>query len=111
METAEDILEELKWAYPQVNSEKIDSEISSKTNTEKHNDKTSNASPINAENTPEKSLATRILEAMSFDLSDADELAARTKIAPEQLMSELLMLELNGQIATQAGGKYQRIAT
>jgi DNA processing protein len=51
-----------------------------------------------------------ILSALGHDPCSLDELIERTGYSTDQLLTELLMLELAGQIATMPGNRYQRLA-
>jgi DNA processing protein len=53
----------------------------------------------------------RLLAAMGFDPVDTDTLAQRCGKDAASLNSQLLMLELNGQIERLPGGSYRRIAS
>jgi len=50
-----------------------------------------------------------LLAALGFDPCDADTLAARAGLPPEQLSARLLELELAGRVASLPGGRYQRL--
>jgi len=52
----------------------------------------------------------QLMEVFGYDLITVDELSARTGMQPDLLISQLLELELNGQIAQLPGGRYQRLA-
>lgn len=49
-------------------------------------------------------------EALGHDPATLDELVARTGLAPAALASALLMLELEGQVESLSGNRYQRLA-
>lgn len=51
-----------------------------------------------------------MLGAIGHDPASLDELVERTGFTAEQLLSELLTLELAGQVATLPGNRYQRLA-
>ncbi|HRE15969.1 MAG TPA: DNA-processing protein DprA [Rhodocyclaceae bacterium] len=51
-----------------------------------------------------------ILAALGHDPCTVDDLAARTGLATDQLLAQLLTLELDGQIAGLPGNRYQRLA-
>jgi DNA processing protein len=51
-----------------------------------------------------------ILSALGHHPCSLDELIERTGCSTDQLLTELLMLELAGQIATMPGNRYQRLA-
>ena len=50
-----------------------------------------------------------LLDAMAFDPATADELAQRSGLTIEQVSSMLLILELEGKIETQSGGRYSQL--
>ncbi len=50
-----------------------------------------------------------LLEAMAFDPATADELAGRSGLTIDQVSSMLLILELEGKIEAQSGGRYSRL--
>ncbi len=50
-----------------------------------------------------------LLTAMGYDAVSLDALATLTGLSTEMIMSELLLLELDGKITKIAGGKYQRL--
>ena len=63
-----------------------------------------------AEKIPESSDSdSLLLQAMGYGACDIDTLAERTKMPTAQILSELMMLEITGKIATLAGGYYQRV--
>ena len=86
VETAQDILEELKWA-------------------------TSLTTPSTVEQASDGGLDEHatILSLMGFDPYSLDELIGRSGLTAEALSVILLHLELEGQIATLPGGRYQRL--
>ncbi len=51
-----------------------------------------------------------VLGALGHDPCNLDDLAERTGLAADQLLTELLTLELAGQVATLPGNRYQRLA-
>ena len=51
-----------------------------------------------------------VLAALGHDPCNLDDLAARTGLPADQLLTELLTLELAGRIATLPGNRYQRLA-
>ena len=82
VETAQDVLEEFgNFAEPEILPE------------------TTSASEEN-----------QLLGAIGHDPASLDELVERTGFTAEQLLSELLTLELAGQVATLPGNRYQRLA-
>lgn len=50
-----------------------------------------------------------LLDAMAFDPATADELAQRSGLTIEQVSSMLLILELEGNVETQSGGRYSQL--
>lgn len=50
----------------------------------------------------------RLLDAMSWDTVDVDTLVRRSGLTPAEVSSMLLILELEGSVQPQAGGRYQR---
>jgi DNA processing protein len=52
-----------------------------------------------------------LLEVMGFDPATADELAGQSGLTIDQVSSMLLILELEGKIEAQAGGRYSRLHT
>lgn len=53
----------------------------------------------------------RLLEALGHDSLGVDELVARTGFGASAVSSMLLILELDGRLASLAGGRYQRLPT
>jgi len=82
VETAQDVLEELGQFAEPPDAGKLES---------------------SAEESP-------LLEALGHDPCALDELAARTGLSADQLLTELLTLELAGQVAPLPGNRYQRQA-
>lgn len=87
VETAQDILEELRW-------EATVSPVGRRTT----------AAP-----TPLAETDDDVLRALGQDLCDLDTLCARTGLAADALMARLLPLELDGRVAQLPGGRYQRL--
>lgn len=87
VETAQDILEELKY-------------ISRASVT---------AIPANAEALALDAQATQVLQALGFDAVDADTLAARCQLDIGALSAQLFALELNGLLEILPGGLYRRV--
>lgn len=86
VETAQDVLEELRWtdvAQPQIPIEE-EAEIDSGQN--------------------------QLLASMGYDPCGLDDLAERTGLTADTLSVMLLHLELDGQIACLPGGRYQRLS-
>ena len=46
---------------------------------------------------------------MGYDAISVDELVQRSGLTPEEVSSMLLMLELEGHLASSAGGRYTRV--
>jgi DNA processing protein len=86
VETAEDILEELRWVMPTPDSPETEASGASKAD----------------ENT-------EILSLMGYDPCGLDELVSRSGLATDVLSVILLHLELEGRIASLQGGRYQRL--
>ncbi|GHU09407.1 DNA processing protein DprA [Betaproteobacteria bacterium] len=85
VETAQDILEELRWDMPPI---------------------------LPAAGTPETSATDEnpeILSLMGYDPCGLDELVSRSGLTAEALSVILLHLELEGRIASLQGGRYQRL--
>ena len=85
VETAQDVLEELRWASPP-------------------------AAAVPAQDAETGDAAASLLGKMGFDPCGLDELAARSGLPADRLSVMLLHLELEGQVATLPGGRYQRLA-
>ena len=51
----------------------------------------------------------RLLESLGFDPVTTDQLAETSGLTIEQVSSMLLILELEGKIEAQAGGRYSRL--
>ncbi|MDR0577381.1 MAG: DNA-processing protein DprA [Candidatus Accumulibacter sp.] len=86
VETAQDILDELRWAAP--------------------------APAAPPEGTPEPGKAdegAEILPLMGYDPCGLDELVSRSGLAADALSVILLRLELEGRVASLPGGRYQRL--
>jgi DNA processing protein len=82
VESAQDILEELRWEAV--------------------------ANPATLPAVPEAEIDP-VLVALGRDPCDIDTLAARTGLAADALLAQLLPLELDGRIAQLPGGRYQRL--
>jgi DNA processing protein len=91
VETAQDVLEELRWAAPAVSS--------------------SPATEASAEASVENpgSSGADILSFMGYDPCALDDLSSRSGLATDTLSATLLRLELEGSIASLPGGRYQRV--
>lgn len=90
VDEANDILVELQWTKLLQNARTPSNSAE-------------NESPENEKDDP-------ILTAMGFDAVSIDELATRTDTATHLLIAKLTELELDGDIAQIAGGKYQRLS-
>ncbi|MDR3220492.1 MAG: DNA-protecting protein DprA, partial [Candidatus Accumulibacter sp.] len=86
VETAQDILEELRWAAPV---------------TALPEDEASGASEADGN--------TEVLSLMGYDPCGLDELLTRSGLAADALSVILLHLELDGRVAGLPGGRYQRL--
>jgi DNA processing protein len=84
VESAEDILEELRWEAVV-------------------------AAPPAPAPLPGDPEAARLLDVLGYHPCDLDTLAVRSGLTPERLLAMLLPLELDGYIAQLPGGRYQRI--
>ena len=87
VETAEDVLEELRWS----------SSLSTSRASENNEDSSSNES-------------NELLSLIGFDPCAVDELSARSGMSADALSVLLLHLELEGQIARLPGGSFQRLS-
>ncbi|MEJ2059874.1 MAG: DNA-processing protein DprA [Gammaproteobacteria bacterium] len=96
VETADDILEELGGLL-QGRLSSIQAPASGP-----HHDAPSAAAPLDREYID-------LIEIMGFDPVGIDELVARSGLTPEAVSSMLLILELNGHIASVDGGRYLRL--
>ena len=86
VETAQDVLEELRWAAPPQ------AESSAET-------------PAPAPNSADA----EILSLMGYDPCLLDDLLSRSTLAADALSAALLRLELEGRLASLPGGRYQRL--
>lgn len=84
VETAQDVLEELRWNTPSMISE---------------------SSADGDRNPPDE-----VLSAMGFDPCSLDEIADRTRLTADALSVMLLRLELDGRVASLPGGRYQQLS-
>ena len=86
VESAEDILEELKWeGVVRPNPS------------------------INTETTPPSDEELKIINALGDAPCDLEALVARSGLTPEALLAMLLPMELDGRIASLPGGRYQKL--
>jgi DNA processing protein len=86
VESAEDILEELKW-------EDVVRPISS----------------IDTETTPATDEELKVINALGDAPCDLEALATRSGLTPDALLAMLLPMELDGRIASLPGGRYQKL--
>ncbi|WP_137937752.1 DNA-processing protein DprA [Chitinivorax sp. B] len=86
VETAQDILDELRWQVTPPISHKLP--------------------PTPLQGDPEEAL---LLECMSFDPTAIDTLCDRSNLTPDKVCAILLKLELDGQVASLPGSRYQRL--
>ena len=84
VETAQDVLEELRWNAPSAGSERSSD---------------SNRNPPG-----------ELLSMMGFDPCSLDEIAERTRLTADALSVMLLRLELDGRVASLPGGRYQQLS-
>ena len=101
VESTQDIIDELQISHSELNPPHTDNhqltpELESTINTEKTNNES--ASPSNS-----------LLSAMGHDPINMDSLIHLTKLSTDRLSAMLMMLELEGKVATVSGGQYQRI--
>lgn len=92
VESAHDILEELRWESPQA--------------------ATLTAQPAALGTPPDPSsddAPDRVLAALGHDPASFDQLAERTALALPAVQTALLQLEMNNQIELLAGGRYRRL--
>ncbi len=89
VETAQDVLEELKVPFPQL---------------QQHPDGTAPESA--SADAPESAF----LAALGFDIVSLDAIQARTGLPTPQLQAQLLELELDGHLTRLPGGLYQRMS-
>ncbi|MBB5017350.1 DNA processing protein [Chitinivorax tropicus] len=87
VETAQDILDELGWCSAPTVSR--------------------NTPSSQSEDDPE---AARMLEYMGYDPVNVDSLCDRSRLTPDKVCAILLKLELDGQVASLPGNRYQRLA-
>ncbi|MBI5461507.1 MAG: DNA-protecting protein DprA [Gammaproteobacteria bacterium] len=94
VETAEDILEELREALGVYTERRV---------------QISTPWPSSPETlTPDQ---TQLLDYMGFDIVSIDQLVARSGLTAAAVSSMLLILELDGRVISQAGGRYVRNET
>jgi len=86
VESAQDILEELRWQLPSISDHQVHSAA-----------------------TPKHSESDALLEAAGYDPVSVDDLAERTRLPLMAIHAGLLALEMQGQIEMLAGGMYRRL--
>lgn len=86
VETAQDVLEELRWGAPTA-----------------ERNVTRGSSDVDTE-------SGKLLSVIGFDPCGLDELAERSGLTADTLSVMLLHLELDGRVASLPGGRYQRLA-
>ncbi len=117
VETAQDIFEELQPALLAfVNGERPEQPkksmpLSSRANEKQTHNATMTTSlsvvqaSLHFDDDPEKA---KLWDALSHDPQPVDVLVQRSGLPANQVSSMLLMMELNGQVVKQAGGRFQR---
>jgi len=65
---------------------------------------------IRFETTPIEGLRGRILELLSASPIDVDTLVRETQATPDAVLGLVMEMEISGQIARHAGGKFSRLA-
>ncbi len=101
VESAQDILEELKWEAPAGAESGSDHSVAPSPGEGDGERGTTLVMPQGEED--------QVLLALGHDPCDLDTLAARSGLAPDVLLARLLPLELAGRIAALPGGRYQRL--
>lgn len=97
VETANDILEELAPMARELGAE-IEGHLSESTG--------ANGDPAVGQSSGERKA---VLEAVGWDPTSVDEVVERTGLTAEAVSSMLLMLELDGAVASVGGGRYSRV--
>jgi DNA processing protein len=108
VETAEDVLEELRWgttALPVGNAEDAPARATSKRADRECEGRGSDA----MRRPPPTQEGVRLLELIGYDPVDIDTLAARSGLTLDALYAILLPLELDGHISRMPGGRFQRL--
>lgn len=108
VETAEDVLEELRWgttALPVGNAEDAPARATSKRADRECEGRGSDA----MQRPPPTQEGVRLLELIGYDPVDIDTLAARSGLTLDALYAILLPLELGGHIDRMPGGRFQRL--
>lgn len=108
VETAEDVLEELRWgttALPVGNAEDAPARATSKRADRECEGRGSDA----MRRPPPTQEGVRLLELIGYDPVDIDTLAARSGLTLDALYAILLPLELGGHIDRMPGGRFQRL--
>ena len=97
VESAADVLEEL--------AAQIELPAIADRHEDGHEAETADGSPPAADD-PERA---RLLQAMGFDPVSIDRIVARSGLTAEAVSSMLLIMELEGQVSSLPGGRYQRL--
>ncbi|MBS7349573.1 MAG: DNA-processing protein DprA, partial [Comamonas sp.] len=100
VETAQDIIEELAHSHPSAPSTPI----------KRRRSLAAQQAGLDLGATPAPAPAHPILDALGFDPMGLDTLSARTGLDAASLQAQLLELELEGWVASQPGGLFQRVA-
>ncbi len=111
VETAEDILEELRWNRP-IRTPTRGADTFPLPSRERDRGRGgAEASPVGASDTPSKPEPDqeRVFEALGQSPTNLETIATRSGLTPAALLAILLPMELNGQVAQLPGGLYQRI--
>jgi DNA processing protein len=90
VESAEDILEELKWEGIVNPTER-------------------SLPSINTETTPPSEEEAKVINALGDAPCDLETLVTRSGLTPDALLAMLLPMELDGRIASLPGGRYQKL--
>ena len=113
VETAEDILEELRWNRPSRNPAKGSQPLPLQARDQGRGE--SEISPVGAGDTPSivapllNTKNARVLEALGQSPTNLETIATRSGLTPAELLAILLPMELAGQLAQLPGGLYQRL--
>jgi DNA processing protein len=91
VESAEDILEELKWEAVVNPTERP-------------------ISAVGTETTPPSDEELKVINAMGDAPCDLETLVTRSGLTPDALLAMLLPMELDGRIANLPGGRYQKLS-
>lgn len=110
VETAQDIIEELAHSHPSAPSTPIKRRRPSAAQQAGLDLGAAAAVAATATPAPAPAPAHPILDALGFDPMGLDTLSARTGLDAASLQAQLLELELEGWVASQPGGLFQRVA-